>query len=366
MDFGSTIRAAREARGLTTSQLAAQTRILVQIIDEMEQNKFKRIPAPIYGRGFVKLICECLDLDPVQMVPAFMSAYNGEPQVPDEPESPNGGIRYARPEKPYAPPPPPPAQPQQPEPQAVLPQEEPSATAEPPPAVDPQPAESAAEVNAPTEPDPPAEVAAEPPPNAAVDSSLKGLELFDPPSVAPAPAQPAAPEPPVQQAAPANDFSRFAPPSKDDSFSRFAPPSAEDDFSRFASPMPYDDTPDVSPMERFRESFSSVSSGVLGHMKKIRRPAFRMTLLAIGLLLVLALCGWGIVALFRATSSSGKEVTSQETPSAEVQEKTDAAKAQPSAAPAVDEKTEGEETPGAATVPTRSTVPLKLPGFYID
>jgi type II secretory pathway component PulM len=91
-----------------------------------------------------------------------------------------------------------------------------------------------------------------------------------------------------------------------------------------------------------------------------------MMLLAIGLLLVLVLCGWGIVALFRATSSSDKEVTSQETPSAEVQEKPDTAKAQTNAAPATDEKTEVQETPGAATVPTRPTIPLKLPGFYID
>ena len=105
MDFGATIRRARESRGITTSQLAAQTRILVQTIEDMEQNKFKRIPAPIYGRGFVKLICESLDLDPVTMVPAFMSAFNGEPQVDDEPASPGGGIRYAQPfETPAAPP----------------------------------------------------------------------------------------------------------------------------------------------------------------------------------------------------------------------------------------------------------------------
>ena len=83
---------------ITTSQLAAQTRILVQTIEDMEQNKFKRIPAPIYGRGFVKLIYESLDLDPVTMVPAFMSAYNGEPQIDDEPvPAGGGGIRYAQP-----------------------------------------------------------------------------------------------------------------------------------------------------------------------------------------------------------------------------------------------------------------------------
>ena len=56
--FGETLRNAREAKGLTTSQIAAKTRMLVQIVEEMENEDFHRIAAPIYGRGFVKLYAE--------------------------------------------------------------------------------------------------------------------------------------------------------------------------------------------------------------------------------------------------------------------------------------------------------------------
>ena len=45
MSFGETLRTAREAKGLTTSQLAAATHILVQVIEGLEKENFKRIPA---------------------------------------------------------------------------------------------------------------------------------------------------------------------------------------------------------------------------------------------------------------------------------------------------------------------------------
>lgn len=372
MDFGSTIKAAREARGLTTSQVAAQTRILVQIIEDMERNVFKRIPAPIYGRGFVKLICECLDLDPVTMVPAFMAAFNGEPQIPDAPQ-PTGGIRYAAPE---APPPaiPPVSRPivqETPQPfSASVPTATSEATEQPQAAaVAPTPVEPAAEQPAQVEPtavqptqveevapapQPPEQPPLESPPKATIDSSLRGLELFDPSA---APVEP----PPVQRPAEGAGFSRLSQPSSNEGFSRFAPPSAEDDFSRFAAPAPEDDTPKMSPMERFREGFSSVSSGVLGQMKNIPPSTFRIAILVVGVLLVLALCGWGIVALFRATSSDGN------TPEPQAAEETVNAEA-PSEKPA--EKPAGQSSeqtaPDGTATPTRPTVPLKLPGFYVD
>ena len=368
MDFGSTIKAAREARGLTTSQVAAQTRILVQIIEGMERNDFKKIAAPIYGRGFVKLICECLDLDPVTMVPAFMAAYNGEPQIPDEPQ-PTGGIRYAAPEAP-PPAPQPVSRPiaQEP-PQAFLFSEAPPPTSEA--AEQPQATvEPTAEQTTPSEeveatPQPSQQSLLDSPPKATIDNSLRGLELFDPSA---APKEP----PPVQHSAEGAGFSRISPASANEGFSRFAPPSEEDDFSRFAAPAPEDDTPKISPMDRFREGFSSVSSGVLGQVKNIPPSAFRIALLVTGVLLVLALCGWGIVALFRATSSDGN---TPEPPAAEETAPASAGSATPAKAGASNEKpTEkpagqsSEQT--AATdetaTPTRSTVPLKLPGFYVD
>ncbi len=92
MSFGETLRAAREAKGLTTSQLAATTRILVQIIEGLENENFKRIPADIYGRGFVKMYCEAVDLDPKPLQAEFSNLYArnknaaGEASAPTPPK----------------------------------------------------------------------------------------------------------------------------------------------------------------------------------------------------------------------------------------------------------------------------------------
>ena len=47
IEFGSTLRSAREAKGLTTRQLADMTHLLVQQIEALEREDFSRIAAPI-------------------------------------------------------------------------------------------------------------------------------------------------------------------------------------------------------------------------------------------------------------------------------------------------------------------------------
>ena len=77
IEFGSTLRSAREAKGLTTRQLADMTHLLVQQIEALEREDFSRIAAPIYGRGFVKLCCAALDIEAKPLVDAFMDIYSG-------------------------------------------------------------------------------------------------------------------------------------------------------------------------------------------------------------------------------------------------------------------------------------------------
>ena len=77
MAFGEILRNARIQRGLTPSDVAEGTRMLVQIVEGLEQEDFRRIAAPIYGRGFIKLYAEMMELDPDPLVADFMSLYNG-------------------------------------------------------------------------------------------------------------------------------------------------------------------------------------------------------------------------------------------------------------------------------------------------
>ncbi len=80
IEFGNTLRAARESKGLTVRQLAELTRMTPTTIHELETENFSRIVAPIYGRGFVKLYCEAVGLDAKPLVDEFMDIFNGNHQ----------------------------------------------------------------------------------------------------------------------------------------------------------------------------------------------------------------------------------------------------------------------------------------------
>ena len=83
MLLGETFRLAREEKGQTISQVAEATRMMVQIVEDLEREDFRRIAAPIYGRGFIKLYAEHLGLDPEPLIRDFMEIYTGlrPPQV---------------------------------------------------------------------------------------------------------------------------------------------------------------------------------------------------------------------------------------------------------------------------------------------
>ena len=137
MSFGQTLRAAREAKGITTSELAARTHLLVQIVEGLENEDFRRIPAPIYGRGFVKLYCETVGLEPKPLQAEFMTLYNQNKDAPG---------KVPPPPKPAPVAPPPPAPEPAPEPAPVI--------APPPPAPEPAPEPKPVIAPPPPEPEP--------------------------------------------------------------------------------------------------------------------------------------------------------------------------------------------------------------------
>ena len=50
IEFGKTLRAARESKGLTPGQIAEKTHMMVQMVEGLEKEDFSKIVAPIYGR----------------------------------------------------------------------------------------------------------------------------------------------------------------------------------------------------------------------------------------------------------------------------------------------------------------------------
>ena len=283
--FGETLKAAREAKGLTCSQVAAQTHMLVQIVEEMEREDFHRIPAPIYGRGFVRLFADCVGLDPIPLVREFMDIYEGR-------RAPAVSIR----EVPTAPVPPPAPPTWQkavtPEPVSVDPATEPEPVA--PPVVEPEP-----EPVTPPEPEPEPEPIAPPKPEPIQEPQqvVRGLDLFEHVQARPfsddEPLFGSVPTP-TQQPAP-----------------RREPPPIDPDTSPYLMPSDFGNE-DHSAAMRFRSGLSSVSSSIVKKVRSIPRRVWRMTALLACAILAIAFIVWSISKLYKATSKP------DETPTAEV------------------------------------------------
>ncbi len=88
MSIGTTLRAARESKGYTISYVAELTNIMVRVIEDLESDNFKRIAAPIYGRGFIKLYAGILGLDPDPLLDEYNAIVSGGDRRPADPPPP--------------------------------------------------------------------------------------------------------------------------------------------------------------------------------------------------------------------------------------------------------------------------------------
>lgn len=77
IELGNSLRAAREEKGYTVRQLSEMTRLAPSTIQDIETENFTHIAAPIYGRGFIKLYCEAIGIDPKPFINEFMEIFNG-------------------------------------------------------------------------------------------------------------------------------------------------------------------------------------------------------------------------------------------------------------------------------------------------
>ncbi len=71
--LGERFRAAREARGLSLSDVSEQIRIRSVYLAAIEEENWSAIGAPVYVRGFLRTYARFLGLDPEEVVAAFNS-----------------------------------------------------------------------------------------------------------------------------------------------------------------------------------------------------------------------------------------------------------------------------------------------------
>jgi cytoskeletal protein RodZ len=96
--LGERFRAAREARGMSVSDVAEQIRIRSLYLAAIEDENWNMIGAPVYVRGFLRTYARFLGLDPEEAVAAF-NRTQPVPQTPAarEAEQARGGSSWAGP-----------------------------------------------------------------------------------------------------------------------------------------------------------------------------------------------------------------------------------------------------------------------------
>jgi cytoskeletal protein RodZ len=77
-DFGSTLRAARERRGVSLRQIAARTKISVSVLEALERNDLSRLPGGIFSRAFVRSYALEIGLDPEKVIEDFIAQFPGD------------------------------------------------------------------------------------------------------------------------------------------------------------------------------------------------------------------------------------------------------------------------------------------------
>jgi len=77
--LGERFRAAREARGLSLSEVAEQIRIRSVYLGEIEAENWAAIGAPVYVRGFLRTYARFLGLDAEEAVAEFNKTAEGAP-----------------------------------------------------------------------------------------------------------------------------------------------------------------------------------------------------------------------------------------------------------------------------------------------
>jgi len=71
---GDVLRRAREARGLTIQQVCDRTKITRHHIENLEADRYDRLPAPVYLRGILMAVARELRLDPQRVAQSYLEA----------------------------------------------------------------------------------------------------------------------------------------------------------------------------------------------------------------------------------------------------------------------------------------------------
>jgi cytoskeletal protein RodZ len=69
---GEMLRRVREARGLTIAQVSERTKVTRHHLENLENDRFERLPAPVYLRGILLSVARELRLDGPRVARSYL------------------------------------------------------------------------------------------------------------------------------------------------------------------------------------------------------------------------------------------------------------------------------------------------------
>jgi len=101
-DFGRELRRMRESSGLSTEDIAAETKISPRILRSLEEGKFQYLPDKVFSRNFVRQYGAIIGLDEDRLAEAFEAAWErfeemsgSHPVLLAIPPAPRRSIRWS-------------------------------------------------------------------------------------------------------------------------------------------------------------------------------------------------------------------------------------------------------------------------------
>ena len=69
--FGTLIKSVREQAGITIAQAALSTKISQPFVEALEQGEFEKLPGIVFGKGFIRSLCQVYDEPPQKYLDAY-------------------------------------------------------------------------------------------------------------------------------------------------------------------------------------------------------------------------------------------------------------------------------------------------------
>ena len=104
-DFGTTLRAARERKGISLRHIANATKISMGALESLERSDFSRLPGGIFSRSFVRAYAQEVGLDPDETVAEFLKEAGETFEPPSQVVEENAPIMPVREDHGYDAPP---------------------------------------------------------------------------------------------------------------------------------------------------------------------------------------------------------------------------------------------------------------------